>query len=575
MGLQHVRGGFIDAHDCIAQRLTSATRRAPDCPSAPAQLQNDAASSECAAFQGETVMNTRNRVGWIRLLASALLATAPLAEALALSAADCTSLTGLSVPGTTITSAQILAATTTAPEHCRVRGRVDAEINFDLGLPTAWNGKFYHAGGGGFVGSIPSINGGLSRGYAAVATDTGHVGVGVAALDGSWALNRLDRQVNFGYRAIHVVTVAAKAIARHAYGRDPNYAYFEGCSNGGRQAMQEAQRYPHDFDGIIAGAPALDWTGLMIGFNWDSQALRAAPIPPAKLTLIAQAAAARCDAKDGLVDGLIGEPLRCDFNPAVLTCKGADASDCLTAAQVRAVQKVYAGPTNSRGKQLHPGFAPGAEDGGSGWETWISGPTALGAPVNGNPLQFTFQDHYLRFFVFSNPAYDSMTFDFDRDPRALRATGRFLNATNTDLSTLRHAGGKLILWHGWSDHALMAERTIQYYEEMADEIGGSRKADQFARLYLAPGMHHCAGGPGPNTFDMLTVLEKWVENHVSPGPVVATKYVNDAPAQGVQRTRPLCPYPSVARYVGHGSIDDAANFRCGTRTNNRHGHDDD
>jgi feruloyl esterase len=229
---------------------------------------------------------------------------------------------------------------------------------------------------------------------------------------------------------------------------------------------------------------------------------------------------------------------------------------------VQAVKKVYAGPTNSRGRQLHPGFPPGAEDGGTGWQTWISGPTALGPPVNGNPLQFTFQDQYLRYFVFSNPAYDSMTFDFDRDPRALRETGRFLNATDTDLSSFRKSGGKLLLWHGWSDHALMAERTIQYYEDVVERLDGRAKADRFVRLFLAPGMHHCAGGPGPNTFDALTALEQWVERGHAPRRMIATKYVNNVPAQGVERTRPLCPYPQVARYVGSGSIDDAANFEC-------------
>jgi feruloyl esterase len=504
-------------------------------------------------------------------VAAALLALSVSPQASALTAADCSNLIGLSVPDVTITSAAIVPASATVPEYCRVQGYVDTEINFNLGLPTSWNGKFYHAGGGGFVGSIPAIDAGLARGYASVATDTGHVGTGVAALDGSWALDRLDRQVNFGYRGIHVVTVAAKKIVREAYGRGPKYSYFQGCSNGGRQAMHEAQKFPHDFDGIIAGAPALDWTGLMTGFNWDSQAVRAAPIPPEKLTLIAQAAVARCDAKDGLVDGLIGDPLRCDFNPASLTCSGPDGPDCLTPAQASAVKKVYGGPRNSRGKQLHPGFPPGAEDGGSGWQTWISGPTAFPAPVNGNPLQFTFQDHYLRFFVFSDPAYDSMTFDFDRDPKKLRATGRFLDATDTDLSGLRHAGGKLILWHGWADHALMAERTIQYYEDVVDRMG-QKKTDSFVRMFLAPGMHHCAGGPGPNSFDALTALENWVERRKAPESIVATKYVNNVPAQGVERTRPLCRHPKVATYAGAGSIDDAANFVCREPRKQKGGH---
>ena len=521
-------------------------------------------------------------VGRAAQLLCATGALAAIAPAHALTAAQCAAVKNVSVPATTITAAAIVAAAPGVPEHCLVQGRVDTEIAFNLGLPSNWNGKFYHAGGGGFVGSIPPINGGLARGYASVATNTGHVGSGVAALDGSWALNRLDRQVNFGHRGVHVVTVAAKQIATLAYGSAPKYAYFEGCSNGGRQALQEAQRYPHDFDGIIAAAPALDWTGLMIGFNWNSKALRAAPIPPAKLTLIANAAAQRCDANDGLVDGLIDNPLKCDFNPASLQCTGADAPNCLTAAQVGAVKKVYAGPSNSRGRQLHPGFPPGAEGGDtpgagavSGWQTWISGPSIPLPPVDNNPLQFTFSDHYLRYFVFSNPAYDPIaSFDFDRDPRALRETGKFINADNTDLSAFRKGGGKLLLWHGWSDHALMAERTIEYYEDVVDRVGSRKKADRFTRLYLAPGMHHCANGPGPNVFDMLTPLEKWVEQGISPGPVVATKYANNNVAAGVvERTRPLCEYPKVARYIGSGSIDSAANFEC--RKPNRHGDDDD
>ena len=207
------------------------------------------------------------------------------------------------------------------------------------------------------------------------------------------------------------------------------------------------------------------------------------------------------------------------------------------------------------------GFPPGAEDGGSGWQTWITGPTPFGEPVNGKAFQAVFQDHYLRYFVFSDPAYDSMRFDIDRDPRELRATGRFLNATNTDLAPLHEAGGKLIMWHGWADHALMAERSLQYYEDAADRIG-TRKMQRFTRLYLAPGMHHCGGGPGPNTFDMLTALEKWVEDGDAPGSILATKYVNDDPAQGIARTRPLCPHPKVATYKGHGSIDVAASFVC-------------
>ena len=478
----------------------------------------------------------------------------------ALTSAECAALTGLSVPATVITSATLVPAAGTLPEYCRVQGNVETTINFELRLPSAWNGKFYHQGGGGFVGSIPPAGPGLSRGYAAVATDTGHQGMGVAALDGAWALNNPQAQLNFGHRAIHVVTVAAKQITASAYRRAPSRAYFEGCSNGGRQALQEAQRYPQDFDGIIAGAPALDWTGLMTGFNWNQQAVRAAPIPPEKLTVLARAVVAKCDAGDGLVDGLVDNPRRCNFDPGVVQCKGGDAADCLTAAQVAAVRKVYGGPVNSRGRQLHPGFPPGAEDGFTGWQLWISGPSNTGAPVNNNPFQFTFSDHYLRYFVFSDPAYNSMTFNFDRDPRRLDATGSFLNASDADLKGFRARGGKLLMWHGWSDHALMADRTIEYYHEVLDEMGSRNKVDDFVRLFLAPGMHHCAGGPGLNSFDALTALENWVERGQAPDSLLASHVGTNVP-----RTRPLCAYPSVAVYKGRGDPNSASSFSCQER----------
>lgn len=487
------------------------------------------------------------------LLLAGLVWSAP---AHALTAAGCAALTSLAVPNTTITSAAVIPAGGGAPEHCLVKGYVDAEINFEVGLPTtAWNGKFYHQGGGGFVGSIPSAAAGLGRGYATVGTDTGHVGTGLAALDGSWALNRLDRQINFGHRAVHVVTVAAKRIVTAAYGRGPRYSYFQGCSNGGRQALMEAQRYPLDFDGIVAGAPALDWTGLMIGFNWNSQAVQAAPIPPAKLTVIANAVVARCDANDGLIDGLVDNPRRCQFDPGVLTCPAGDAPDCLTPAQVQAVRMVYGGPVNAAGEQLHPGFPPGAEDGGTGWQLWITGPSAFGVTA-----QFGFQDHYLRYFVFSDPAYDTMTFDFDADPVLVEPTGQFLNASDPDLSAFRDAGGKLIMWHGWADHALTADRSIQYYNDVIRATSNKNKAADFFRLFLAPGMHHCSSGPGLNSFDALTALEKWVEGGMAPDAIIASHA-----GAGVARTRPLCSYPSVAVYQGKGDINDGANFTCKNR----------
>ncbi len=289
----------------------------------------------------------------VSLALVAALALAPLSAHAA--GVPCAALTSVAIADTTITSATIVAALGTAPEHCLVIGHVDTEINFELRLPTTtWNGKFYHAGGGGFVGSIPSSPGALARGYAVIGTDTGHVGDGpfAPALDGSWALNNLVRQVNFGHRAVHVVTVAGKKILHAFYGQTERLAYFEGCSNGGRQAMQEAERYPTDFDGIIAGAPALDWVGTMTGFVWNEQAVNAASLPVAKVALLAGAVLAECDAKDGLMDGLISDPRRCRFDPKTLQCPAGDAPTCLTAGQVEAARRVYHGATSSSGR--HP-----------------------------------------------------------------------------------------------------------------------------------------------------------------------------------------------------------------------------
>jgi feruloyl esterase len=494
-------------------------------------------------------------------LAACAFAAAVCGSAQALTAGQCAALTTLAVPATTITGAALVPAAGVLPEYCRVSGHVDTEINFELRLPSNWNGKFYHQGGGGFVGSIPPAGPGLSRGYAAVATDTGHQGTGVAALDGAWALNNPQRQLNFGHRAVHVVTVAAKQIVAAAYGRAASRSYFEGCSNGGRQAMMEAQRYPADFDGIIAGAPALDWTGLMTGFNYNQQAVRSAPIPPEKLSVIAKAVVAKCDAKDGLVDGLVDNPRRCGFDPSVVQCTTGDAANCLTAAQVATVRKVYDGPVNSRGEQLHPGFPPGAEDGGSGWQLWISGPSGVPVPpVNNNPFQFTFSDHYLRFMVFSDPTYDSMTFDFDNDTDRVDATAPTFSATNPNLAPFRARGGKLLVWHGWADHALMADRSIEYYNDVIRTMGNKNKVEDFFRLFLAPGMHHCSGGPGLNSFDALTALENWVEQGRAPNSLLASHV-----GSGVQRTRPLCSYPKVAVYNGKGNPNSAASFSCAER----------
>jgi hypothetical protein len=483
-------------------------------------------------------------------ISAVLLAGAPAARAA--SAADCKTLASLQLSQTTFTTT-FQAATAALPEYCRVDGVIGpGKIGFTVQLPTAWNGRLYHGGGGGFVGFIPDASGAMAKGYATAATDTGHKGDPAAlggALDGTWALNNPQAVVDFGYRAVHVTTTTAKALVAAYYHRAAKRSYFEGCSRGGGPALMEAQRFPEDFDGIVAGAPAFHWTEFMMGFNWNSRALAAAPIPVAKLSLIEQAVLKQCDASDGLVDGLVQDPRACRFEPAVLRCQGGDAPNCLTMAQLEAVREVYAGPTNSSGRRITLGFPAGSESNG-GWDVWISGGSITPS------LQFTFQDQFFRYLVFNNPAYNPFTFNFDTDPAKLVNIGFILNAVDPDLRALERRGAKIVMYHGWTDHALSALKTIQYYERVGRTMGGLDEVREFFRFFPVPNMHHCGGGPGPNTFDALSAVVAWVEQGTTPKRIVAS----GGAVPG--RTRPLCPYPERAVYKGRGSIDDAANFTC-------------
>lgn len=472
--------------------------------------------------------------------------------------------------GTTLTGASIVPASDTVPQHCLVDGHVATPgntVNFRLGLPAAWNGKFYFEGVGGFAGSIGSLRAGLERGYASASTDTGHQGV---ATDARWALNNPAKEIDYGHRGTHVTAVAAKALTQSYYGSAPRHAYFNGCSNGGRQALMEAQRYPEDFDGIIAGDPSFGTLG-SLRRTFVYQAMLASPeraIPSSKLILLSKAALAGCDGKDGLVDGLIDDPRACDFSPETLKCSGADGPDCLTAGQLETVKAIYADLPGPGGAVL-PGIPPGHEDGTSGWQAWITG---TGEPVVGAdgrltfgptaPLGFRFQDGYMRFLGYpeDDPNFDLKAFSLARDWPKLAQQMQTFSPTDSNLSALQKRGGKLILYHGWADPGISALGTLRYYEEVVRAAGGREKTDRFARLFMVPGMHHCQGnGPGPNRFDMLTALENWVERGVAPTRVIASH----ASSGGVvDRTRPICAYPNVARYTGRGSVDAAENFRC-------------
>ena len=489
----------------------------------------------------------------------------------------------LGLPQTSITLVQSLpAGTHPAPVGtieapiCRVRGVFAPENNFEVWLPTAtWNRKYQGVGNGGLAGSITfgDMRAAVARGYATSSTDTGHDSN--AATDPWWR----DAQAikDYGYRSIHETAVRSKAIIRAFYGQAISKSYFNACSTGGRQAFMEAQRYPDDYDGIIAGAPVyrvIDLRARHVN-TWqcnhlDSTGARA--IPVSKLRPIWEAVVAQCDPIDGLVDGQIDDPRRCNFDPASIQCAGADDGRCLTAAQVETFRCIYKGPTDlNTGKLLYPGPPLGSE---------------LDEAQNIGPVP---NPQYTIFFantVFENPAYDFRTFRFDVD-LALSLnkvyegeTLEFIHhAESADLRKFARRGGKMIIWHGWSDPLPQPADTIAYYERVdrffKKNTHGRNKTDveDVARLFLLPNVGHCGGGSagGPNTWDPLTALEQWVERGVAPKQIVASRVENGA----VVRTRPICAYPKRAHYKGKGSIDDAANFVCKKGGRGDHDHDDD
>ena len=468
--------------------------------------------------------------------------------------------------GTTITAAGSVAADGKLPRYCRVDGHVAVPgntVNFRLGLPIDWNGKFYFQGVGGLGGNVGSLNAGLARGYASASTDTGH-----SSDDEAWGADRA-KEIDYGHRGTHVTAVAAKALTAAYYGRPAVHAYFNGCSNGGRQALMEVQRYPGDFDGVIAGHPATG-TPMQIGRALVYQHMLASAdnyLPAAKVDLLAKATLAACDRTDGLADGLIGDPRRCDFRPETLLCAGPDGAACLTRGQVETVKRIYAGAKTAAGEQIAPPFPVGHEDGASGWRQWIVGETAPVSRSDGTleftsnpPAGFRLQEQNFRFLALDkdDPSFGWRQLVLDRDLPRLRVMTEILSPSDPDLRPFKKLGGKLILYHGWADPGISAYGTLDYYEKVVAAVGGRKEADEFVRLFLAPGMHHCSGGPGPNTFDMLPVLEAWVEAGAAPERVIASHTA----AATVDRTRPLCAHPRVATYTGNGSIDRAENFQC-------------
>jgi feruloyl esterase len=422
-------------------------------------------------------------------------------------------------------------------------------------------------GNGGYAGEsldapprIGQRNDASRNGFVAVQTNTGHDAA--AEPLATFAVNP-QKTIDYEFRAVHETAQAAKHIVTAFYDSPAAYSYFEGCSTGGRQGLMSAQRFPGDFDGIVVGAPVLNFTDSVLVGLWQARALNATPIPEKKLSLIAQAVYAKCDAKDGLKDGLIDDPRRCDFDPAadLPTCSGDREEDaCFTPAQIGTLKALYGGIT-SQGKPYFPGLLPGAEKAGtdfltlrqkvSGWDGWVmdkAGPSRL--------LQYG--EAFVRYLAFSkiDPSYDWRVFDFGKDPMRIIEIRTLLDARDPDLSEFKSRGGKILMYFGWADTALSPIMGIDYYQKVTDKFGPATR--DFYRLFMVPGMFHCRGGFGTDRFDAMTPLVNWVENGAPPRSIDASS-VEDGKTV---RTRPLCPYPEVARYNGTGSIDDSANFSC-------------
>jgi feruloyl esterase len=473
-------------------------------------------------------------------------------------AAACDSLGSLNLPYTTISLAQQVAAGGftpsggasaqafgSLPAFCRVAATLkptpDSDIKIEVWMPASgWNRKLTVVGNGGWSGAInySGMAQMLAHGYATASTDTGHEGS-----EAKFAMGHPEKLIDFAYRSEHELTVKAKAVVAAFYGDAARRSYWFGCSSGGKQGLMEAQRYPRDYDGIVAGAPANYWTHLMFGDMWPGESTLADPahhLSQEKFALLHKAAIDACDAQDGVSDGVVEDPTRCHFDPASLLCKGADEPACLTQPQIEAAREIYQGPMNPRThQQVFPGFEAGSE---LGW-----------GAVAGGPKPFGIVDSYFRYVLFQNPDWDFRTLNFDKDVAAAdKLDAKILNATDPDLKDFVSHGGKLFLYHGWNDQLIAPRNTVDYYARVAKKIGP--KAADSVRLFMAPGMNHCGGGDGPSRFDQVGALDAWVEKGAAPERVIASHPSG--------RTRPLCPYPQVAKYKGSGSTDDAANFVC-------------
>ena len=459
-----------------------------------------------------------------------------------------------------IESATAVAATEKLPAHCDVRGVIWPEAKFAIKLPDAWNDRFQMVGNGGTAGviSLAAVDNGIRKGFATASTDTGHDAQKEPLATFAYVTpgnpHGWRKFLDFAYLSVHETAVLAKQVIRAYYGAAPRYSYWVGCSTGGRQGLQEAQRYPDDFDGLVVGAPGLYNTGNSMRRIWVAQSqMGDGAIPVEKLPLLARVVYAKCDSVDGLADGIIDDPRRCGFDPArdVPKCAGAESADCFTAAQIAALGKIYGGVRNSTGKLLFPGEPPGSE---SVWAENLVGPSKLVLPRAESQMKFEMLDPP------PGPSWSYTEFNFDTDPLRLAKAGKELNALNPDLAPLKQRGGKIVQYSGWADQQVNPLPGIDYYQTVSRKLGEA-ETREFYRLFMVPGMFHCSGGPGCGSADWLSAVMDWVEKGIAPDRIIGSH----VEAGEIKRARPLCPYPQVAKYKGTGSVDDAANFVCGAQ----------
>ena len=524
---------------------------------------------------------------FMQFFAAAALLVASAAASTGLRAADCAGLASLKLADLTVSVAKSVPAgaftppsgqpVANLPAFCEVHGILKptpaSQIHFEVWLPAAgWNNELEGIGNGGLAGTIgyAQMGGALRQGYATVSTDTGHD----SKESPTWLEDR-ERLIDYSYRGLHLATVAAKSIADAFYGQNVSHSYFVGCSTGGKQALMEAQRFPADYDGIVAGDAANFWTHQMANEVWVGVATSSPDtnLSREKLQLLQDAVLGVCDKLDGLQDGLVSDPERCHFDPKTLLCKGADGPTCLTAAQVGAVAKLYRGIVDPRsGKKLYPGFYPGGE---LGW-----GKDGGQMVINRDNSSGVSSYDFFRYALFANPGWDFRSFNFDSDLKdADEKLGPVTNSVNPNLDEFRKLGHKLLYYHGAADPLIPAANGVNYYETViAAEGGGAKGTEQttgFFRVFLVPGLYHCAGGPGPTAFggngagtvhdadhDVLAAVSAWVEKGSAPEKIIATRFVDNTPSKGVAFQRPLCVYPAVAQYQGSGDPKDASSFRC-------------